>query len=510
MKMSGSAWWRRVVVALSLAALVGAVLGPAALAGPAGTGIVELVVRTPGYELTGAGVSVPGYAMEDAPGLPMLPVYGTLVALPPTGDWEIVYQAIGSRVLDQHVAIAAVPAPDLSFAGPTSWTLRAEEDLPGAVPVVDRPNPGVYRTNGFHPAALVTAGKVIRQDGQRLLPLRVYPFQYNPVAGVFRYHPEIHIQVKIKASGAAAQAEAVVESPLVLAAPQGLTGSGGALRIRTGERGLYRLSYTDLVGAGVPVGDTVSFAMAHLGQPIDIEVRDGGDGRFDPGDRVVFYAEPYQGRYMTQNVYWFTWDGGVAGPRMARAAVQPTGTEPILSTITQTVRVEFDKSYYSTYVDLPKEADHFFDNPLYANESSRVVSTTYTLPLDDPLIEGEVALRVALHGGLDQPTSPDQSVAVALNGHPAGAFQWDGSVSHIITATVPAAWLGAAPDRLTLEAALDQLPDLTSYWVSPDWVEATYPARADAEGDRLYVAGVAAGLEGTCCSRLQPGGRARL
>jgi len=252
------------------------------------------------------------------------------------------------------------------------------------------------------------------------------------------------------------------------------------------------LSYGDLVGAGVPVGKTASFAMAYLGQPIAIEVRDGDDGSFDPGDLLVFYAEPYQGRYMTQNVYWFTWDG-VPGSRMDARDVQPTWTEPIVSTITQTVHVEFDRSYYSTYDQLPKEADHFFDNPLYANAASSVVSTTYTLPLDDPLAEGEVALRVALHGGLAQSASPDQSVAVALNGHPAGIFQWEGSVSHLVTATVPAAWLGAAPDRLTLETPLEQLPGLTSYWVSPDWVEATYPARADAEGDRLYVEAVAPG-----------------
>ena len=36
---------------------------------------------------------------------------------------------------------------------------------------------------------------------------------------------------------------------------------------------------------------------------------------------------------------------------------------------------------------------------------------------------------------------------------------------------------------------LAQLPALTEYWVSPDWVEVSYPAKADAEGDRLYIEG---------------------
>ena len=41
--------------------------------------------------------------------------------------------------------------------------------------------------------------------------------------------------------------------------------------------------------------------------------------------------------------------------------------------------------------------------------------------------------------------------------------------------------------------ALAQLPGVTGYWVSPDWVELTYPAWALAESNRLYVEGQWAG-----------------
>ncbi len=268
----------------------------------------------------------------------------------------------------------------------------------------------------------------------------------------------------------------------------------GALRVYTGAGGLYRLSYADLVAAGVPVSTLLSanFIMCYLGQPIDIEVSGAADDSFDPRDQIVFYAEPYTGRYMTRNVYWFVYGDGVAGGRIAERAVSRTGNEPVVTTITQTLHVEIDRSYYSTY-HRPRTDDHWFDEPLYANAAAAAVSVTYALPLDDPLPAGHLILRTALHGGTARAENPDQSVALALNGHPVGTFQWDGSVNHLATAAVPAAWLDGAANNLTLTAALDQLPGLDSYWVSPDWVEVTYPALADAEGDRLAIEAAADG-----------------
>ncbi len=483
-------------VAICLAVLVCTLLLPAAQAAPDGTSTIELVVRTPRYQMTEAGLSVPDYAAEDAPGMPRLPVYGTLVELPATGSWEIVYQSVGSRVLDQHVAVQSVPVPELSFDGPGSWTLRAEEELPGSVPAVDRPDPGVYRTNGFHPASLVASGDVVWQGGKRLLPLRVYPFQYNPVAGVVRYHPEIRIQVKLKEADAAAQPEAVADAGPALAAPQALTGTAGVLRIRTAAAGMVRLTYDELAAKGVPLGstDTATFAMTYLGQPVDIRVLDGGNSRLDPGELVVFYAEAASGRYNTNNVYFFSY-GGAAGTRMASRNVTPTGSEPALTSIIRTTRVENDRVYYSDY-PIPTSADHFFDDPpLYPTTSTPVSTLAYPLSLIDPVTTGAVAFRGRFYGGQAQGANPDQSVQVSLNSQAVGAFRWDGRTGYDAAATAPASGLSTASNTLSVRAALAQLPGLTGYWVYVDWVELDYPARATAQADRLYIKGL--GLAGT-------------
>jgi hypothetical protein len=476
---------------ITLAVLTFTLPLPAAQAASDGIDSIELVVRTPNYGLTETGVSVTGYAIEDAPGMPLLPVYGVLVELPASGDWEISYQSINDRVLDQHVAIRSVPAPNLSLTGPESWTQRADEDLPSSVPVVDRPDPGVYGTNGFYPSSLITSKEIVWQEGRRLLPLRVYPFQYNPITGELRYHPEIRIQVKTKTSAAAVQPEAALVSASE-AAPQAVTGTGGTLRVRTAAAGMYRLTYDDLVAKGVPLAttDIATFAMTYLGQPVDIQVVGDGDNRLESGELVVFYAEAYTGRYGTNNVYFFSY-GGATGGRMASRTVTPTGAEPVLTSIIRTARVEEDKEYHSDY-PISQTADHFFDLPLSVDAVTTVSTRPYSLNLVNPITSGNITFRGRFYGGLDQGVNPDQSVQVSLNksNQVLGTFQWRGQTGYNATATKSASWLNSPSNTLTFLAEQRQLPSLAGYSIYIDWVELDYPALAAAQADRLYIKGL--------------------
>ncbi len=459
---------------------------PAAAAAAAGPTEIRLRVETPAYTLDAQGLRVPGYAADDTPGAPALPVWSSLVELPSSGAWQLAYETAGARELRTAAALAAVPMPQFAPGGPQGAAALA--DLPAALPLADRPDPVIYGRDAFYPADLVIAGPEQWQRGRRLLPVRVHPFQYNPATGALRHHPDLRITITVApAEPRAPQAEAASQADLRLNAP-------GQLRITTDAGGLYRLTYADLLAAGVPVAttDPASLAMWHLDAPIDIEISGAEDGHLDPGDLVIFYAEPYVGRYMTRNVYWLTYGAAAAGPRMTTRSAPRTGSEPPVTVITQTLHVEYDRTYYSTY-HLPRTADHWFDTPLYANVAAPSISVTYALALDDPLPVGNLMLRAALHGGAAQDQAPDQSVALAFNEHAAGTFQWDGSVSHIVTATLPAAWLDGAANRVTLTAALAQLPALDGYWVSPDWVEVDYPARAEAEEDRLLIPAIAGG-----------------
>ena len=71
-------------------------------------------------------------------------------------------------------------------------------------------------------------------------------------------------------------------------------------------------------------------------------------------------------------------------------------------------------------------------------------------------------------------------------------YQWEGSTDNTITAKLSSTWLDATtpPNKISLVAAQTQLSGL-SYWISPDYVDFSYPALADADGtNRIYIEGV--------------------
>ena len=161
-------------------------------------------VLTPDYQLDADGIAVPGYAWNDAPGAPRLPVYGTVVELPPTGDWQLTYDSAGSHILAESAQVPAVPVPQFPEATPENQA-PVVDDL-GPPTILDQPDPAIYGVDAFYPAAPVVTGDVQWQRGRRLLAVRVFPFQYNPVTGALRYHPDITITVQVTPAAAGSDA----------------------------------------------------------------------------------------------------------------------------------------------------------------------------------------------------------------------------------------------------------------------------------------------------------------
>ncbi len=451
---------------------------------------IVLHVDTPAYRWDESGLHVPGYATLDRPGAPALPMWTTAVELPAAGQWHISYEAGEPITLAVDRPLPAVPTPQINLDGPQPWQERA--DLPSEVPLADRLDPAIYNGDKLFPQQVVEAGPEQWQRGRRLLLLRAYPFQFDPSGASLLYYPSLRINIIVNGAWQPDSSARPGALPATTTAPQEVD---GALRIRTSQRGLYRLTYQDLEAAGVPLAtvDPATLAMNYLNQPVQIQVTGAADGRFDPGDLVIFYAVPYTGRYMTHNVYQFTYGGNVTGARMTTRAVTPQSGDPLVTSMTRTVRSERNRDYRSLY-PLPDGSDRWFDNALFVNIAVPVVSTTYLFEGDAAIspLSGTADVRVRLHGGAENPADPDQSVAVRLNSHDLGVYQWDGSVPFTATTTVSTSWFDQTPNRITLEAARTQLPDLSLYWVSPDWVEVTYPALLQATGDRLYAEAIPA------------------
>lgn len=462
--------------------LIVALLPAAGVAGQEAPWQLSLSVETPGYRWDDAGLHVPGYATLDRPGAPALPMWTTTVELPAAGQWRISYDLGKQVALELDQPLPAVPVPQIDLDGPQPWQERAE--LPDELTLIDQPDLAIYRGQALYPPQVVEAGPEQWQQGRRLLLVRAFPFQFDPAGAVLRYYPHLRVTVTVDDAPPAA-----VQTPAA-AQPARAESTEGALRIYTGQRGLYRLTYQDLQAAGVPLAtlNPATLALNYLNQPVDIQVTGAADGRFDPGDLVLFYALPYVGRYMTRNVYQLTYGGSGAGQRMATRATTPQTGDPQATVMTRTVRLERNLDYRSIY-PLPRDADRWFDTALFVNSAVPSASTTYTFDGEAAIAPeaGVATVRVALHGGTSQALAPDQSVALRLNSHELGVFQWDNSTPYLATTTAASALFDQTPNRITLTAALAQIPGLSLYWISPDWVEVAYPAAIRAAADRLYV-----------------------
>uniref|UniRef100_A0A832DH05 Gingipain domain-containing protein n=1 Tax=Ignavibacterium album TaxID=591197 RepID=A0A832DH05_9BACT len=84
------------------------------------------------------------------------------------------------------------------------------------------------------------------------------------------------------------------------------------------EKGLYRITFEELVNSGVPISggvETSKLTLFGQGEIVPIDVVDGGDGIFDAGDYFQFVgypapASPFSSLniYNISNVYWFTYE----------------------------------------------------------------------------------------------------------------------------------------------------------------------------------------------------------
>ena len=159
------------------------------------------------------------------------------------------------------------------------------------------------------------------------------------------------------------------------------------LRIFVSEEGMYRISGADLEAAGVSLGD-IDPASLHLhyggGKALSLSavnppqampevglvVEDGGDGRLDADDFVLFWAEPvsrweyapdsrsFQYRhnlYTRENAYWLGFGGGGEGRRAEQRSGALVASDPQQPT--------------SYRVRVHEEAEQFVLNQLYSIKS---------------------------------------------------------------------------------------------------------------------------------------------
>ena len=435
---------------------------PAAQAGPAAglhvlaanaDGLV-LELQTPGYELapSPAGPDYqrlvapgPDWSQEAAPGEPSIPVRSVLVALPPAG--EITVRLLADETSAPRSGIRLEPAP---YAEPILDPRTGEMTGTRQVYRFDR----AVAAKPYQP---FTVGEIGYLRDQRFVRLTLRPFEYRQdgslvlhrrlvvalhwpkVAGSPPSRPDPYFEPLLRRAFINAEQMALWRTHANAAVAASPTSPSAAhavaaqrLRIHTSAEGIYVVTYADVVATGVNVSKIV---------PRTLRLESGGstrplvehalfvfgeeDGRFDPGDYLLFFGQGADSRYTREQVYWLSW-GGAPGLRMGARSVAPTaGGTPVLD-YPHTEHFEENTTYLSS---LPPAgvADRWYWDRYQVGGRNPIARLSYPISLSHPLPGRTARLRVAVRGFTSYfEVNPDHSLQFFLNDGLVGTGRWDG------------------------------------------------------------------------------------
>ncbi|MFZ0548064.1 MAG: C25 family peptidase propeptide domain-containing protein, partial [Candidatus Promineifilaceae bacterium] len=417
---------------------------------------VSFLLNTPKLsENAAAQVEIPGLnSRTSEPGSPDLPFYATYIALPPGAEAEVAVTSKESAVF-QNWTVTAVPDPQSAADvqdGSADFAAINEDGLKAD------PNSAVFEKDGDYPASLYEVSEPMYVRDVRLVSLKLYPLQYNPVSHQLTQH-QLEVTVQFIGGGNEEARPLPGQSPLnstleglVLNAdqaqnwrglPENMSGTGtllpvgsDAYKIEVNEDGIYEVTYADLQAAGMNVNSVnpQTFQMLYRGQPVAYAFVGDGDSQFESGELVRFYGWAFNGsrlehQFINNNVFWL-WANGT--PDAIGSVASQSGT--VASTFLSSITTEPETIWYPTWTDqwdsFPNEPDAWYWKRL-TKGSSAPMTTTVTVDLPNPAASGpDAAITAEFSSKLSPSVGGNQvnhEMVVQMNNDPnVGSLAWMG------------------------------------------------------------------------------------
>ncbi len=252
-----------------------------------------------------------------------------------------------------------------------------------------------------------------------------------------------------------------------------------ALKVAVNRDGPVAISGEQLAAAGWELAglNTSRLTLTMAGQAQAFIVEDGGDGHFDPSDRLVFYAQVMSGRYTRDNVYWLSQAGTARRPEERPA--HPDGSAEATS-FAKTLHFEEDSRIIWSLTP-----DQGSDRWMWGNELTAPAWVTHTLNVDNVAAEPRPAtLLLALQGYTDDPAvSPDHHTRLWWNGRMVLETFADGLGVHLFRTVLPPGLLVDGTNQFGLQSLGDTGAAVDAVFLN--WIELRYPAGYRATTDRI-------------------------
>ena len=366
----------------------------------------------------------------------------------------------------------------------------------------------IYQGNWVFPAVLaqITSDGVMRQ--QRIASVTISPTRYQPSGQQLIIYESLRVTIKfigttVTSEGSFPEESAEIEKYLranlvnyeqsqqwrvpdfqlldkpelsheISALPWTPPAPGWRVKVRTD--GLYKLSFSELQTAGLPVTtlDPRTFQMFFAGQEIAIKVIGESDGNFGVDDHILFYGEGIDSKYTRDNVYWLTY-GQTNGLRMAlKRGVPGTAASPEFH-LTKS-HWELNNTYYSNFPG-SDDMEHFLWGFAYSNGTS-IIDWTYNFSL--PALYPETAtVKIALFGATTFVVNPDHHISLFINETNLGETVWDGQTWKLVEVIVPQGILQTGTNTIRVSILLDTGTTYDAVYI--DWFELDYPNTFSAQ-----------------------------
>lgn len=425
-------------------------------------------------------LALPGWPSTSEPGRPSLPYLTALLRVPDVGQARV--EILEDEWQDQEVG-RILPAPSLELGG----------EGPGAPPVqAYKEDEAAYSADSLSPdppVRLAVAGWV--RDARMAL-LTVFPYQYNPAAGVLRHHGRLRFRIRFEQpmdisrpdpsqapqrSLVQGKATAAVQGGQAVQADASMAPPSPALKLLVEEEGVHVVTGRDLSRAGVPIRqvDVSGYRLFQGGQevPLFIPAQEKGKARLGKNDIMAFYGEPNRSEFSRTNVYWLTWGNGT-GLRMAVMEGTPAEGAQEPAAFLHTMHAE--RSYVYWYSMPNGEGDARKDNWFYWEfRTGGAYPATASADFDFTLnglasSTEEVGLRVRFKDRVD----PDrQHTRISLNGTVVDDRTWRPLPFHqgwiALSLAVPQSLLREGGNVLTIQAISDDPAKEGRFYL--DWFE---------------------------------------
>src|SRR5574338_198570 len=321
----------------------------------------------------------------------------------------------------------------------------------------------IYGTNKFFPAEQVLLLDLQTMRFIKFQPVSISIFQFNPVTRTLIFNKKIRIQIDYNSfltksdvplndyltqefienntinSNIAKNWISVPKSSDVMRTSYWYNPNKNYFKIYLKNKGIYRVTFEQLVNAGIPLGDGIpskSFELYNQGVEIPLDIIDGNDSTFNSGDYIQFIGQPplpspysYLNIYNTTNVYWLSYQSDSSGLRYSFQDGYPTTWLRTYQTNYQTVHFEKDSLFERLGYAPNDQRDFWFW------QKANSLNGAQQYGFEDLFKSFEnwntdsayVNLKVDMHGITNSIyCQTDHKAYIEITGQPIGNITWDG------------------------------------------------------------------------------------